>query len=46
MNMEYKEPTFKVVISSSQDVITTSGEEPTPTYNQGQFESEQFSFSI
>ena len=38
---EYKEPLFNAVISSSQDVITTS--DPTaPAYNQGQFESEQF----
>ena len=46
MNKVYNEPTFKVVISSSQDVITTSGEEPTPTYNPGQFESEQFTFGV
>jgi hypothetical protein len=37
MNMEYKEPVFKVVVSSAQDVIATSGEE-TNNYNFGQFE--------
>ena len=35
---QYNEPMFKVVISSSQDVITTSVE-ANPTYNQGQFET-------
>jgi len=25
MNNEYKEPVFKVVVASAQDVITTSG---------------------
>ena len=30
-NFEYKEPEFKVVIANCEDVITTSGEEPTPS---------------
>ena len=37
MNKVYNEPTFKVVISSAQDVITTSVE-ANPPYNPGQFE--------
>lgn len=39
MNMEYKEPVFKVVISSVQDVITTSGE-GIINYTPGTFESD------
>ena len=46
MNMEYKEPMFKAVVSSAQDVITTSGEEPTPTYDPGQFETNPQPFVI
>jgi len=44
MTKFYNEPEFKVVVSNTQDVITTSGE--TPTYTPGQFESNQFNFSI
>lgn len=41
MNMKYKEPMFKVVVSSSQDVITTS---ETPTnYTPGTFETDAIS---
>ena len=36
MNMEYKEPVFKVVVSSTKDVITTSEVNYTP----GTFESD------
>ena len=39
MNKVYNEPQFKVVISSSQDVITTSGEE-IMNYTPGTFESD------
>ena len=50
MNKLYNEPEFKVVVSNTQDVITTSGETPTPTpsptYTPGQFESNQFNFTI
>jgi len=45
MTKLYNEPEFKVVITNSEDVITTSGEE-TPTITQGQFETEDFDFSI
>jgi len=45
MNMEYKEPMFKVVIASKQDVLTASAE-AAPVYNPGQFESEEISFGI
>ena len=38
MNMEYKEPDFKVVVSSGQDVITTS--EAEDNYTPGTFESD------
>ena len=38
MNMEYKEPVFKVVVSSVQDVITTS--EEANNYTPGTFESD------
>ena len=38
MNIEYNEPVLKVVITSSQDVITTS---ETPTnYTPGTFETD------
>ena len=30
-NFEYKEPEFKVVIANCEDVLTASGEGPTPT---------------
>ncbi len=48
MNKIYNEPEFKVVVSNTQDVITTSGETPTPspTYTPGQFESNQFTFTM
>ena len=48
MNKLYNEPEFKVVVSNTQDVITTSGETPTPSpsYTPGQFESNQFNFTI
>ena len=39
MNMKYKEPLFKIVVSSSKDVITTSGEEII-NYTPGTFESD------
>jgi|GEM_PF-1277555 len=29
-NFEYKEPEFKVVIANCEDVLTASGDEPTP----------------
>jgi len=45
MTKFYNEPEFKVVVSNTQDVITTSGE-ATPSYTPGQFESEQFNFSV
>jgi hypothetical protein len=32
-NFEYKEPEFKVVIANCEDVLTASGEGPTPTGN-------------
>ena len=35
MNKEYKEPMFKVVITSAQDVLTASYDD----YNPGDFES-------
>ena len=38
MNMEYKEPIFKVVVSSSKDVITTS--EEAVNYTPGTLESD------
>lgn len=37
MNMEYKEPVFKVVKTSLQDVLTSSW---APEYTPGTFESE------
>ncbi len=45
MTKFYNEPEFKVIVSMAEDVITTSGEE-TPTITQGQFETEDFNFSI
>ena len=48
MTKFYNEPEFKVVVTNSADVITTSGETPTPSpsYTPGQFESNQFNFTI
>ena len=48
---EYNEPEFRVVATSSQDVITTSGgggETPAQSnnYTPGQFESGPFTFTI
>lgn len=37
MNKIYNEPEIKVIVSNTQDVITTSGD--TPTYTPGQFET-------
>ena len=45
MTKFYNEPEFKVVVSNTQDVITTSGE-ATPTYVPGQFETEDVPFVI
>ena len=39
MNKIYNEPEFKVVVSSTQDVITTSGGETTTNYTPGPFET-------
>ena len=39
MNKIYNEPEFKVIVTNSADVITTSGGETTPTYNSGPFET-------
>lgn len=44
MTKFYNEPEFKVVVSNTQDVITTSGE--TPTYTPGQFETEDVPFLL
>ena len=38
MNREYKEPMFKVVITSAQDVLTTS--EEAINYTPGTFETD------
>ena len=46
MTKFYNEPEFKVIVSSTEDVITTSGEEATPSITPGQFETEDFEFSI
>ena len=43
MTKFYNEPEFKVVVSSTQDVITTSGE-ANPTYTPGQFETDDIPF--
>ena len=42
MTKFYNEPEFKVVVSNTQDVITTSGE--TPTSTPGQFETDNVPF--
>ena len=46
MTKFYNEPEFKVVVSNTQDVITTSGETPTPSpsYTPGQFETQDIPF--
>jgi len=44
MNKAYNEPEFKVVISSAQDVLTTSVAEP--EYNKGQFETNPQPFIV
>ena len=36
---EYKEPEFKVVATSTEDVITTSEVTPNENYNPGAFEA-------
>ena len=38
MNKKYSEPTFKVVMTSAQDVLTASAE-ANSNYEQGQFET-------
>ena len=47
---EYNEPEFRVVATSSQDVITTSGGGETPAqsnnYTAGQFEAGPLTFTI
>ena len=45
MNKIYNEPEFKLIVSNSEDVITTSGE-MAPTYNSGQFETNGFTFTV
>ena len=45
MTKFYNEPEFKVVITNSADVITTSVE-ATPSIRPGQFETEDFEFGI
>ena len=45
MTKFYNEPEFKVIVSTTEDVITTSGE-ATPTITPGQFETEDFDFSV
>ena len=43
MTKFYNEPEFKVIITNSEDVITTSGE---TNYTPGQFETEDVPFVI
>ena len=43
MTKFYNEPEFKVVVTNSEDVITTSGE-ATPSYTPGQFETNDVPF--
>ena len=43
MTKFYNEPEFKVIISKTEDVITTSGE-ATPSYTPGQFETDNVPF--
>ena len=49
-NIEYNEPEFRVVATSTEDVITTSGGGETPAqsnnYTAGQFESGPINFTI
>ncbi|MBQ9531041.1 MAG: hypothetical protein IJR70_03100 [Eubacterium sp.] len=44
MNKAYNEPEFRVIVSKSEDVITTSGEAVNPVYNNGPFETEDVPF--
>ena len=46
MTKFYNEHEFKVIVSTTQDVITTSGEEATSSITPGQFETEDFEFNI